>query len=273
MLEWAMSHPSFKTQLFRFVDVFPATTGDADVLRHIHEYFEDDAEAPRLLDMGIGIADHLPGGGAISASIARRQITRMAHQFIVGTNPVEAVKGLHRLWRDGSAFTVDLLGEKTVAEAEADRYAARVDELLDALLYATARWAPDDLLERDDTGPLPRLNLSLKPTALASLYAPLTRDDGLAQAKARLRPILKKAADRGAFVYFDMEHYGVKDLTLQLFRDLLAEPELAHLDAGVVIQAYLKDSRDDLADLVAWSSQRPRPIGVRLVKGAYWDSE
>ncbi|MBV9253622.1 MAG: proline dehydrogenase family protein [Actinobacteria bacterium] len=272
MLGWAMSHPSFKTQLFRFVDVFPATTGDADVLRHIHEYFEE-GDAPKLLDMGIGVADRLPGGGAISASIARRQITRMAHQFIVGTTPDEAVKGLHRLWREGSAFTVDLLGEKTVTEPEADRYAARVDELLDALLRATTAWAPDDLLEFDDTGPLPRVNLSLKPTALASLYAPLTRDEGLAQAKARLRPILRKAARNGAFVYFDMEHYGVKDLTLQLFRELLAEPELADLDAGVVIQAYLKDSRDDLADLIAWSSQRPRPLGVRLVKGAYWDSE
>jgi RHH-type proline utilization regulon transcriptional repressor/proline dehydrogenase/delta 1-pyrroline-5-carboxylate dehydrogenase len=273
MLGWAMSHPSFKTQLFRFVDVFPATTGDADVLRHIHEYFEDDPEAPRLLDMGIGIADRLPGGGAISASIARRQITRMAHQFIVGTDPAEAVSGLHRLWRDGSAFTVDLLGEKTVTEAEADRYASRVDELLTALVDATARWAPDDLLERDDVGPLPRVNLSIKPTALASLYSPLTRDDGLAQAKSRLRPILKQAADHGAFVYFDMEHYAVKDLTLQLFRELLAEPELSDLDAGIVIQAYLKDSRDDLADLIAWSSQRVRPVGVRVVKGAYWDSE
>jgi RHH-type proline utilization regulon transcriptional repressor/proline dehydrogenase/delta 1-pyrroline-5-carboxylate dehydrogenase len=272
MLGWAMSHPSFKTQLFRFVDVFPATTDDADVLTHMREYFED-TDAPRLLDMGMGVADHVPGGGALSASIARRNITRMAHQFIVGSTPDEAVAGLHRLWRAGSGFTVDLLGEKTVTEAEADRYAARVGELLDVLLDATATWAPDDQLEYDDLGPLPRTNLSIKPTALASQYAPLTRAAGLAQAKARLLPILKAAADGGAAVYFDMEHYGVKELTLELFRDLLSEPELADLDAGVVIQAYLKDSRNDLADLIAWSSQRAKPVSVRLVKGAYWDAE
>src|SRR5438105_5501219 len=70
-----------------------------------------------------------------------------------------------------------------------------------------------------------------------------------------------------------MEHYDAKDLTLQLFRELLDEPELAGLEAGCVIQAYLKDSRDDLADLIAWSSRRPRPVAVRLVKGAYWDAE
>jgi RHH-type proline utilization regulon transcriptional repressor/proline dehydrogenase/delta 1-pyrroline-5-carboxylate dehydrogenase len=66
-------------------------------------------------------------------------------------------------------------------------------------------------------------------------------------------------------------------LTLQLFRDLLEEPELAHLDAGCVIQAYTRDAYDDLADLIAWSSGRVRaghpPVGVRLVKGAYWDAE
>ncbi|MEY2568077.1 MAG: RHH-type transcriptional regulator, proline utilization regulon repressor / proline dehydrogenase [Actinomycetota bacterium] len=272
MLGWAMSHPSFKTQLFRFVDVFPATSGDADVLQHLREYF-DDTDAPRLLDMGMGVADHVPGGGAISASIARRNITRMAHQFIVGSSVPDAVEGLHSLWRSGSAFTVDLLGEKTVTEAEADRYAARVQELLRALLGATETWAPDDQLEFDDLGPLPRTNMSIKPTALASQYSPLTRAAGLAQAKARLLPILAEAADRGAAVYFDMEHYGAKELTLELFRDLLSEPQLATLDAGIVIQAYLKDARDDLADLIAWSSQRAKPISVRLVKGAYWDAE
>src|SRR5207302_3874672 len=100
MLGWAMSHPSFKTQLFRFVDVFPATRGDADVLRHVREYF-DVPGVPRVLDLGVGIADRLPGGGAVTAGIARRNITRMAEQFIVGTSPADAVDGLHRLWKQG----------------------------------------------------------------------------------------------------------------------------------------------------------------------------
>jgi RHH-type proline utilization regulon transcriptional repressor/proline dehydrogenase/delta 1-pyrroline-5-carboxylate dehydrogenase len=272
MLDWAMTHPSFKTQLFRFVDVFPATTGDDDVLSHLEEYFEA-AEVPKALDLGLEVAEHVPFGAQVSAAVARRNIRRMAQQFIVGATPQEAVAGLHRLWRQGSAFTCDLLGEKTVTEEEADAYAARVGELLEVLAAATRTWAPDDHLERDDLGPLPRVNISVKPTALSSLYAPLTRDDGLAGAAARLRPILRRAAALGAFVHFDMEHYDVKDLTLELVRDLLDDPALAGLDAGVVIQAYLKDSYADLTDLIAWSARRPRPLTVRLVKGAYWDAE
>ncbi|MDQ4097576.1 MAG: L-glutamate gamma-semialdehyde dehydrogenase [Actinomycetota bacterium] len=274
MLEWAMSHPSFKTQLFRFVDVFPATQNDEDVLRHLDEYFEG-ADVPKVLDLGLEVAEHVPFGfgRAAAAGLARRNISRVAEQFIVGSSPQAAVPNLHRLWRHGSAATVDLLGEKTVTDEEADRYAARVQELLSVLVDATRHWPPDDHLERDDIGPLPRVNVSVKPTALASHYAPLTREEGLAQAKSRLRPILRFARDNGAFVHFDAEHYDVKDLTLQLFQELLAEDEFADIEAGAVIQAYLKDSRDDLADLIAFSASRPRPLTVRLVKGAYWDTE
>ncbi len=296
MLEWAMSHPSFKTQLFRFVDVFPATTDDDDVVRHLDEYLHGGTDVPRVLDLGLDLAEHVPLGKAAAATLARRSISRVAEQFIVGRTPADAVSGLRRLWADGRASTVDLLGEKTLTEADADRYAGRVGELLRTLSAVTPGWPADPSLESDDLGPLPRVNVSIKPTALATRYAPLTRADGLAGAKARLRPLLAQAAAAGAYVHFDAEHYDVKDLTLQLFRELLDEPALAGLEAGVVVQAYLKDAHDDLADLLAWASgraaraghsaqgaaraghsaqgaARARPITVRLVKGAYWDTE
>jgi RHH-type proline utilization regulon transcriptional repressor/proline dehydrogenase/delta 1-pyrroline-5-carboxylate dehydrogenase len=272
VMDWAMARPAFKTQLFRFVDVFPALHDDAAVARHIGEYFAGTG-VPRLLRRGIGVADKLPLGSHLEARIARRNIGRMARQFIVGTSPEEAVAGLHRLWRGGSAYTVDVLGEKTVVGGEADRYAARVAELMRALAVAGAGWAPDDHLERDDLGRLARVNVSVKPTALATHYEPLAGDVGLAGAKERLRPLLRLAREHGAFVNFDMEHYDAKDLTLRLFRELLSEDEFTGQPAGIVVQAYLRDSRDDLADLVAWSSRRAGPITVRLVKGAYWDAE
>src|SRR5262249_12897162 len=153
----------------------------------------------------------------------------------------------------GVAFTVDLLGEKTLLEAEADAYATRVHDLVEVLVDQAQHWAPDAHLERDDLGPLPRVNVSIKPTALASHYEPLTRERGLAQAKARLRPLLRLARDRGAHVHFDMEHDDVKDLTLTLFYDLLDEDEFAELHAGVVIQAYLRGSFPDLTELVHWA--------------------
>jgi RHH-type transcriptional regulator, proline utilization regulon repressor / proline dehydrogenase / delta 1-pyrroline-5-carboxylate dehydrogenase len=272
MMDWAMARPAFKTQLFRLVDVFPALDGNDDIARHLAEYF-DGVEVPRALDLGVDLADKVPFGTAVEAGIARRNITRMAEQFILGSTAEEAVDGVHRLWRAGRAATVDLLGEKTVTAADADRYQARVMALLDALGHAAPAWAPDDHLERDDAGHLPRVNVSIKPTALATHYEPLSRAEGLEGAAGRIRPILHRAAELGAHVHFDMEHYDAKDLTLQLFRDLLGDPQFARVSAGVVVQAYLRDSSDDLADLIAWAHDRPVPITIRLVKGAYWDAE
>lgn len=276
MLSWAMADPAFRTQLFRFVDVFPATTGDADALRHLHEYFTG-ADAPRVLDLGVELAEHVPFGDHMSVAVARHNIARMARQFIIGTTPAEVSENVERLWEAGTGATVDLLGEKTLSSAEADAYAARVAELIDTLAARAQHWAPDDHLEHDDLGPLPKVSVSIKPTALAPLYAPLTSELGKAQAAGRLRPLLALAAQAGVFVWLDMEHYDVKDLTLELFRELLDEPEMAGLDAGIVLQAYLRDARADLADVISWSAPRiaagAKPIGVRLVKGAYWDAE
>jgi RHH-type transcriptional regulator, proline utilization regulon repressor / proline dehydrogenase / delta 1-pyrroline-5-carboxylate dehydrogenase len=281
MMHWAMDRPAFKAQLFRFVDVFPTLDDHRAVARHVSEYFTnvggaaDPAEsAPSILRWGIGLANNLPLGARVETSIARRNIERMARQFIVGARPADAVAGLAALWRSGSAFTVDVLGEKTLTTLEADRYTARVEELLAVLADATSSWPADLRLERDDLGaPLPRVNLSVKPTALAPHFGPLTQEVGLDEARTRLRGILRHAARVGAFVNLDMEQYEVKDLTLQLFMEVLSEDEFVDQEAGIVIQAYLRDAQHDLAELIAWSAQRERPVTVRLVRGAYWDTE
>ena len=192
-----------------------------------------------------------------------------------GQTPAEAVAGLHRLWRrrqrlhrrpagreDGHR------GRRRPLRGPGRRAAAR------PCSPPTPRWAPDDHLERDDLGPAApgeRERQAHRPGLPLRARSPGPRG-WPGQGPAAAHPAPRRAAG-GAFVHFDAEHYDVKDLTLQLFRELLDEPELADLDAGVVIQAYLKDSRDDLADLIAWSAGRPRPITVRLVKGAYWDTE
>src|SRR5262249_10300460 len=136
MLDWALSHPDFKTQLFRLVDVLPACVDDADVLRHVEEYFHDVA-VPRALDLGIDLAEREGFGAIVTAKVARRNIRRIARQFIAGETPNAALPRLRRLWERGEGATVDLLGEHTLTDAEADRYAQRVLGLVDALVEET----------------------------------------------------------------------------------------------------------------------------------------
>jgi RHH-type proline utilization regulon transcriptional repressor/proline dehydrogenase/delta 1-pyrroline-5-carboxylate dehydrogenase len=272
LLDWAMAHPAFKTTLFRFVDVFPACRDDHDVMRHLEEYFGG-SETPAPLALGLGVAGRLPRGDDIATATARRNITRLARQFIAGESAAEALPRLEALWRAGEAATVDLLGEKTVTAAEADHYAARVTDVLETLARVAPGWPANPVLESDPWGPLPRVNISIKASALAPRLGPLTRDEGVAEALERLRPVLRRAREVGATIHLDTEHDEVKDPTFDLLRSIGAEfPDGPPL--GCVVQAYRKDSYADLRDLVAWAGRALSvPPQVRLVKGAYWDHE
>src|ERR671919_1520749 len=106
VMDWAMARPAFKTQLFRFVDVFPALGDRRDVARHLDEYFGG-GDAPKAVDLGIDLAGRLPLGSRVEASVARRNILRMARQFIAGASPGEAVAALDPLWRRSRGLTVD----------------------------------------------------------------------------------------------------------------------------------------------------------------------
>ena len=281
-MELALADRHVRAGLFRFVDVFPALNDDEAVLEHLVDELAG-TPAPALLRVGLAAATRLPSIGApIVHRAARFGIAAMAGRFIAAQDPAGAAAFARTAWDRGTGTIIDLLGEKTVTEAEADAYADRLMAMVGALAGDAVTWPSRPLLERDDLGPRGRVSIALKPTAVASLYGPLTRRAGLAQAAARLQPVLMRCAELGVEVWFDMEHAAVRDLTIELFETLVANPataapEMADLHAGIVCQAYLRSARADLARLVDLSARRVRaggaPLGVRLVKGAYWDAE
>jgi RHH-type transcriptional regulator, proline utilization regulon repressor / proline dehydrogenase / delta 1-pyrroline-5-carboxylate dehydrogenase len=272
LMTWATKRPDFKTGLFRFVDVFPACTSPHDVLDHLDEYLVT-GDTPRVVRAGLAAAHTAPFGARAARRAARAGIHRMARQFIGGTTPAEAAGRARALWKDGYATTVDLLGEKTLTLADADVYADRVQTMLAALRAAAARFSPRPLLERDPWGEVPRVNISVKASALAPLLAPPTAEQGIAEALDRLGPILDQALEANATIHLDAEHDELKDVTYRLLREIGARyPEGPQL--GCVVQAYRVDAVDDVRDLVEWSADTlVRPLQVRLVKGAYWDGE
>ncbi|MGI9095428.1 MAG: proline dehydrogenase family protein, partial [Thermoleophilaceae bacterium] len=191
-------------------------------------------------------------------------------------SPQAALGVLGDLWKEGSACSVDLLGEATFTREEADRYAARCDEALEVLSVAAGSWPERHLLEADSVGPLPRVNLSVKVSALTPLMRPDAPHVGREDAAQRLRPLLRRAQDLGAHLHIDMESLDALETTMELVFELLDEPEFSDgPSAGVVLQAYLRDSGQQLDRILEWaraSARRP-PLPVRLVTGAYWDHE
>jgi RHH-type proline utilization regulon transcriptional repressor/proline dehydrogenase/delta 1-pyrroline-5-carboxylate dehydrogenase len=275
LMEWTMADEAVKVQLFRFIDVLPLLHSPHEVNRHLREYFAEAAvRLPRWLRFGLR---HFPNNGlagGVLARTARWNAERLARRFIAGSNLPEVLEAIAALRRGSLAFTVDLLGEATITEAEAERYQAEYLHLISGIGQQMRSWPAIDLIDRDHLGPLPRANVSVK---LSSLYSQFDPMDPLGTSRAvcaRLRPILKAARNIGAFVNFDMEQFAHKDLTLQIFRDILLEDAFRDWqDVGIAIQAYLQECEADLEALYHWALERGTPVWVRLVKGAYWDYE
>jgi RHH-type proline utilization regulon transcriptional repressor/proline dehydrogenase/delta 1-pyrroline-5-carboxylate dehydrogenase len=275
ILDWCMRDDTLKVQMFRFIDVLPMLKTSEQVAQHLQEYFLDHKEIfPIAVQWGLNFASQRSPAARAVAMAVRRNVTRMAQRFIAGATPAEALLAIRKLRRQSQAFTLDLLGEATLSEAEADVYQRRYLDLLTSLAAAAQTWEPVALIDTDHAGPVPRVNVSLKLTALYSQFDPIDPEDSTRRVKARLRPLLQTAKDVGAFVTIDMEQYRYKDLTLRVFKEILAEEEFrAWPHAGIVLQAYLHETEQDLHDLLAWAKARGTPVGVRLVRGAYWDYE
>src|SRR3989454_8394785 len=280
LLDWAIRDETFKVQLFRFIDVLPTLKTPSQIKRLVDEYFGQDTglrDAPggrSLMRWGMRALSAVGFGVGVTADTIYNQAIQMANQFIVGAGTKEALPVVADLWKRGMAHSVDLLGEATVCEAEAETYAARYHEAITALAEAAREWRPSPLLEADHLGPLPRTQVSIKLSALYSQFDPIDPEGCYTAVAARLRPLLRAAVQRGAAITFDMEHYEWKDLTIGIVRQLLMEDEFrAYPFASLALQAYLRDTAGDVRDLLAWAEARGTPMGVRLVKGAYWDYE
>src|SRR3954468_782534 len=265
----SMHDERFKTQLFCFVAVLPSLRRSSEIIQHLEEYFSgnNDAFSP-LVRIGIRVARLVPW---ISAPVLRRNVSEMARQFIAGRNSHEIIGTLRKRRAQNIGFTVDVLGEAVVSESEADEYAAIYGDLLEKLTRETKGWT-DPLGKNAELFPV--VNLSVKISALYSQISPAAPADAIAHLSTKLRPLLRRARELGAFINFDMESYALKNTTLELFKTILTEPEFQQWpNAGIVIQAYLRDSEADLRDLIEWGRARGTRFAVRLVKGAYWDYE
>ncbi|MCE9566278.1 MAG: L-glutamate gamma-semialdehyde dehydrogenase [Planctomycetes bacterium] len=271
-----MHDPALKVQLFRFVDTLPYLKDPGEVSRHLREYLsEAKEELPWWARLGTRF---IPTGGVLGGLLAwsaRSNAERMARKFIAGSNVSEAVQAVHAMRNRRLAFTIDLLGEATITEPEADHVQKQYLDLLSGLTREVNSWPEEPIIDRDDRGPIPRVNVSVKLSALFSQFDPIDPEGTTRAVCHRLRPILTLARKTGAFVNFDMEQHSFKDTTLHIFRTILTEPEFRDWPhVGIAIQAYLKDTETDLHSLLDWAKNERRcPVWVRLVKGAYWDYE
>ncbi|OPY68599.1 MAG: 1-pyrroline-5-carboxylate dehydrogenase 1 [Syntrophorhabdus sp. PtaU1.Bin050] len=277
VLDWCMNNEEFKTRMFRFVDVFPCLGSTDQITCHIQEYFGGkNQEIPNVLKWGAKTTEF---GGSVGASLLskaiRHNLKDLAGQFIVGETTDEALDNIARLRKDGFAFVLDILGEATISEEEAEEYVRAYLELLDGLGAIQKTWKAlghKDTTQELDWGFSPKISISVKPTSLYSQAKPQDFEGSVVGILTRMGRIYEKAIQVGASLCIDMESYQFKDITLEVFRRLRQQyRDYPYL--GIAVQSYLHDTDRDLDSLLDWTRRNQLPISIRLVKGAYWDYE
>lgn len=274
LVSHVIANPRLRIQMLRFIDVLPGLDDDAELTRHLQEYFGNlETPLPELAQWGLKQSDK-PWLAHIAAPLVRYAIRGFSRRFMGGNNIQRACNTVDKLRRAGMNSSLDILGEASISEPEASAYQKAYLEMIPAMSLhmqtLTASEVPDQLHGRT----MPRLNISIK---LSSLYSQIDAVDtkGSVHAiKQRLIPVLECALEHNVFVMIDMEQYDFKNIILTCFLEILEDRRFRHWpDIGIAIQAYLHDAYDDLSRIVEVLRKRATPASVRLVRGAYWDYE
>ena len=213
---------------------------------------------PKFLPWYLRVAILFGGGFApifpwLIVPIARRVLRGMVGHLVIDATPKRLDKTLHHLRRQHIRLNINLLGEAVLGDAESDRRLA----------------GTRSLLERDDVD-----YVSIKVSSVAAQLSMWAFDETVTRVVERLTPLYELAAvsPRPKFINLDMEEFRDLDLTVAVFTRILAQPQLARLEAGIVLQAYLPDALGALQGLTDWATRRRKAGGagikVRVVKGA-----
>src|SRR6185312_7347157 len=223
--------------------------------KHLKEYFSESGEdLPSVFNFGLGLGSLAPG---ILAGAVKKNVTQMAKMFITGESPQDALPALKKARKNKITFTADLLGEATLSEKESLDYLNRYLELIGWLAADAKTWEPIAQIDEDENGPIPKVNVSVKVTALYSQINEAAWDQSLTVVKERLREVFRKAIASGVFINLDMEQYAHKDFLLRAFQELVMEEEFRRYPHfGIVIQAYLRDAVADVDKLIQFARQR-----------------
>ncbi len=222
----------------------------------------------KVLDEGKGMAALLRGaikrvGEPVIRTAVRRAMKEMGNQFVLGETIAEALKRGRGPAGKGYTFSYDMLGEAALTQADADAYRDG---------YANAIAA----LAKHSQGADVRANpgISVKLSALHPRYELAQRDRVLTELVPRVLALAEQAAAAGMGFNIDAEEADRLDLSLDVIEAVLRSPRLAGWDGfGVVVQAYGKRAALVLDWLYALATDLDRRLMVRLVKGAYWDTE
>ena len=202
-------------------------------------------------------------GEPVIRTAVGRAMREMGRQFVLGETIAAAMKRAAGMEARGYTYSYDMLGEAARTEADAARYHLSYSRAISAIAEACTS---DDI--RENPG------ISVKLSALHPRYEVAQEARVMADLVPRLRALALLAKSAGMGLNVDAEEADRLALSLDVIDAVLSEPALAGWDGfGVVVQAYGPRAGMVIDALYDMATTHDRKLMVRLVKGAYWDTE
>ena len=221
-----------------------------------------------LEDEGAGVVGTLHGlvkrmGEPVIRKAVGQAMAEMGSQFVLGETIGEAMDRGQRMVEKGYTYSYDMLGEAARTEEDATRYHAAY---LEAIRSISERAKSDDI--RENPG------ISVKLSALHPRYERAQAATMVPEMVERLLVLVRAAASAGIGLNIDAEEADRLDLSLDVIEAVMADPVLDGWDGfGIVVQAFGRRALPVIEHLHGLAEKFDRRIMVRLVKGAYWDTE
>lgn len=201
-------------------------------------------------------------GEPVIRSAMYQAMAIMGKQFVLGRDITEALKNSREYRDKGYTYSFDMLGEAAMTAPDAQRY---LKSYLDAI---------DRVGAEPDRDGQPAPSVSIKLSALHPRYEESHEERVLTELHDTLIGLLTRARDKGVAITVDAEEMDRLELSLKLFEKVYSNPALKGWSGfGMVVQAYSKRALPVLCWLNKLAREHGDEIPVRLVKGAYWDTE
>jgi len=202
-------------------------------------------------------------GEPVIRAAVRQAMKELGNQFVLGEDMKLALKRAKKWKAKGATYSYDMLGEAAITQEGADEY---FEAYADAIKEIATVADSDDL--RENPG------LSIKLSALYPRYEMSQQAKAVPALAERVGELARAARDANIGLNIDAEEAFRLGLSLDMIEMVLSDPRLTGWDGfGVVVQAFGKRASFVLDWLYSLATQLDRKIMVRLVKGAYWDSE
>lgn len=202
-------------------------------------------------------------GEPVIRTAVGRAMKEMGRQFVLGETITGAMKRAEEYEKQGFTYSYDMLGEAAKTDADAMRYHLSYSRAITAIAAACIH---DDI--RQNPG------ISVKLSALHPRYEVTQRDRVMEELLPRLRSLALLAKSARMGLNIDAEEADRLSISMDVIETVLSEPALEGWEGfGVVVQAYGKRAGATLDYLNDLAERLDRKIMVRLVKGAYWDTE